>query len=82
MFKLKLNTPQSLSNENKDMYYIYFNTYFIANGRIKLKSSFQDLVLQLNKNEPTETFPKKYLADAEEFLNKAESCRKLELIHA
>lgn len=29
MFKLKLNTPQSLSNENKDMYYIYFNTYFI-----------------------------------------------------
>jgi len=29
MFKLKLNTPQCLSNENKDMYYIYFNTYFI-----------------------------------------------------
>ncbi len=29
MFKLKLNTPQSLPNENKDMYYIYFNTYFI-----------------------------------------------------
>jgi sulfite reductase (ferredoxin) len=72
--KTKTNTHSSIIKD--------FNTYFIANGRIELKSSFEDLVLQLNKNEPTETFAKKYLADAEEFLNKAESYRKLELIHA
>ena len=72
--KTKTNTHSSIIKD--------FNTYFIANGRIELKSSFEDLVLQLNKNEPTETFAKKYLAEAKEFLNKAESYRKLELIHA
>ena len=72
--KTKTNTHNSIIKD--------FNTYFIANGRITLNSSFEDLVLQLNKNEPNETFAKNYLADAEEFLNKVESYRKLELIHA
>ncbi len=72
--KTKTNTHNSIIKD--------FNTYFIANGRITLNSSFEDLVLQLNKNEPNETFAKSYLADAEEFLNKVESYRKLELIHA
>ena len=72
--KTKTNTHNSIIKD--------FNTYFIANSRITLNSSFEDLVLQLNKNEPNETFAKSYLADAEEFLNKVESYRKLELIHA
>ena len=72
--KTKTNTHNSIIKD--------FNTYFIANGRITLNSSFEDLVLQLNKNEPNETFAKSYLADAKEFLNKVESYRKLELIHA
>lgn len=72
--KTKTNTHNSIIKD--------FNAYFIANGRITLNSSFEDLVLQLNKNEPNESFSKSYLADAEEFLNKVESFRKLELINA
>ncbi len=72
--KTKTNTHNSIIKD--------FNTYFIANGRIALNSSFEDLVLQLNQNEPNETFAKSYLLDAEKFLNKVESYRKLELIHA
>ena len=72
--KTKTNTHNSIIKD--------FNTYFIANGRIALNSSFEDLVLQLNKNEPNETFAKSYLADAVEFLNKVEAYRKLELTHA
>ncbi len=72
--KTKTNTHNSIIKD--------FNTYFIANGRITINSSFEDLVLQLNKNEPNKTFAKKYLADAEEFLNKVEAYRKFELIHA
>lgn len=72
--KTKTNTHNSIIKD--------FNTYFIANGRIALNSSFEDLVLQLNQNEPNETFAKSYLLDAEDFLNKVESYRKLELIHA
>jgi len=72
--KTKTNTHNSIIKD--------FNAYFIANGRITLNSSFEDLVLQLNKNEPNETFSKSYLADAEEFLNKVESFRKRELINA
>lgn len=70
----KTNTHNSIIKD--------FNTYFIENGRIPVNSSFEDLVLQLNQNEPNETFAKSYLLDAEEFLNKVESYRKLELIHA
>jgi uncharacterized protein (UPF0332 family) len=72
--KTKTNTHNSIIKD--------FNTYFIANGRIALNSSFEDLVLQLNQNEPNETFAKSYLLDAEKFLNKVESYRKFELIHA
>ncbi|WP_297703230.1 nitrite/sulfite reductase [uncultured Eudoraea sp.] len=72
--KTKTNTHNSIIKD--------FNAYFIANGRITLNSSFEDLVLQLNKNEPNETFSKSYLADAEEFLNKVESFRKRELTNA
>ncbi len=66
--KTKTNTHNSIIKD--------FNAYFIANGRITLNSSFEDLVLQLNKNEPNETFSKSYLADAEEFLNKGRILQK------
>lgn len=72
--KTKTNTHNSIIKD--------FDTYFVANSRIVLKRSFEDLVLQLNKNEPEETFAKNYLANAEEFLEKVEAYRKQDLIHA
>jgi len=72
--KTKTNTHTSIIKD--------FNIHFIENGRIALNSSFEDLVLQLNKNEPSEAFAISYLTDAENFLNKVESYRKLELTHA
>ncbi len=72
--KTKTNTHNSIIKD--------FDTYFVANDRIALNCSFEDLVLQLNKNEPDGTFAKNYLASAEEFLEKVEAYRKNELIHA
>ncbi|MGB5481053.1 MAG: nitrite/sulfite reductase [Eudoraea sp.] len=72
--KTKTNTHTSIIKD--------FNIHFIENGRIVLNSSFEDLVLQLNKNEPSEAFAISYLTDAENFLNKVESYRKRELTHA
>ena len=72
--KTKTNTHTSIIKD--------FNMHFIENGRIALNSSFEDLVLQLNKNEPSEAFAISYLTDAENFLNKVESYRKLELTNA
>ncbi|MGB5430248.1 nitrite reductase [Eudoraea sp.] len=72
--KTKTNTHSSIIED--------FNTYFIENGKIELNSTFGDLVLQLNKNEPSKGFAKRYLADAEIFLKKVESYRELELINA
>ncbi|MGB5607651.1 nitrite reductase [Eudoraea sp.] len=71
--KTKTNTHNSIIKD--------FNIHFIENDRIALNSSFEDLVLQLNKNEPSEAFAKSYLTDAKDFLNKVESYRKLELTH-
>ena len=59
-----------------------FDSLFIENKKIILETSFSELVLQLNKFEPNASFAQKYLAEAEDFLKKAESFRKLELEHA
>ncbi|MGB5553612.1 MAG: nitrite reductase [Flavobacteriaceae bacterium] len=56
-----------------------FDEKFISTGRIVLAGGFEDLVLQLNKNEPTESFANQYLEDAKGFLQKVEVFRKLEL---
>ncbi|MGB5268993.1 MAG: nitrite/sulfite reductase [Eudoraea sp.] len=71
--KTKTNTHNSIIKD--------FNIHFIENDRIALNSSFEDLVLQINQNEPSEAFAKSYLTDAKDFLNKVESYRKLELTH-
>ena len=58
-----------------------FDEIFIGSGKITLSETFEDFVLQLNKNEPTEEFAKSYLNDATDFLEKVETHRKLELKH-
>ncbi len=45
-----------------------FDTHFIDKGEIKIEGSFNDLVLQINKNEPSESFATAYLKQAADFL--------------
>jgi sulfite reductase (ferredoxin) len=59
-----------------------FQEQFVASGKIDLGASFEVMVLQLNQNAPTEAFATSYIKDARNFLEKAESYRKRELIEA
>jgi sulfite reductase (ferredoxin) len=45
-----------------------FDNHYINTGEICLNSSFNDLVLEINKNEPSESFAAIYLAAATDFL--------------
>ena len=53
-----------------------FDTHLIGAGLIKLESSFKDLVLQINKNEPSKEFSVNYFSQAQTFLNQIKSYRK------
>jgi sulfite reductase (ferredoxin) len=46
-----------------------FDLNYVSTGLVSLPVSFNDLVLQINQNEPSETFATTYLQSAEEFLN-------------
>ena len=72
--KTKTNTHASIIKD--------FDEIFIASNRIGLDQSFSELVLQLNKNEPTEKFALTYLEDAKSFLESVASFRKQELVNA
>ncbi len=56
-----------------------FDEKFVTSGRINLGKGFEELVLQLNQNEPSESFAKSYLEDARRFLEAVEKFRELEL---
>jgi len=45
-----------------------FDNHYVATGEIPLDGSFTDMVLQINQNEPSETFAKAYLQQASDFL--------------
>ena len=72
--KAKVNTHASIIKD--------FDEKFVASGRIDLGQGFEELALQLNKNEPTEAFAKSYLEDAKAFLKAVEKFRKQELAEA
>ncbi|SIS93334.1 sulfite reductase (ferredoxin) [Zobellia uliginosa] len=69
--KAKVNTHATIIKD--------FDQKFVASGRIDFGRGFEELVLQLNKNEPTEAFAKSYLEDAKAFLKAVETFRKQEL---
>ena len=71
--KTKVNTHTSIIKD--------FDEKFVATDRFKIEGGFEKLVLQLNKNEPTEAFAKSYLEDSKAYLNQVEKFRKLELIN-
>lgn len=53
-----------------------FDAAYIATGEVTLSGSFSDLVLQINKNEPTEEFATAYLVSASEFYTNMKARRE------
>ncbi|MBC7616847.1 MAG: HEPN domain-containing protein [Pedobacter sp.] len=52
-----------------------FETQFVESGEIYLTSSFHDIVLQINKNEPSLAFAAHYLTAAKQFLRQINEIR-------
>jgi sulfite reductase (ferredoxin) len=46
-----------------------FDNHYVQSGEFDLATSFSDLVLQINKNEPSAEFANRYFSEAEQFLN-------------
>ncbi|SEM13803.1 sulfite reductase (ferredoxin) [Maribacter orientalis] len=67
----KVNTHVSIIKD--------FDEKFVANGRIDVAGGFENMVLQLNKNEPTKAFAESYLSDARLFLETVAKFRQQEL---
>lgn len=53
-----------------------FDAQYVDAGEFNLTGSFNDLVLQINKNEPSEEFATAYLAQATQFLNDSKAKRE------
>jgi sulfite reductase (ferredoxin) len=56
-----------------------FDKNYVETGEFVLNGSFNDLVLQINKNEPTEAFATSYLADVEAFYSSVKEKREGQL---
>ncbi|MEA1787295.1 HEPN domain-containing protein [Arenibacter sp. GZD96] len=59
-----------------------FDATFVASGKIRLQTSFESLVYQLNKNKPTAHFAYQYLEAAKAFLDTVGEYRTKELVEA
>ncbi|WP_165733133.1 HEPN domain-containing protein [Polaribacter sp. 20A6] len=66
----KTNTHASIVSQ--------FDEFFISSEKIDLGGSFADLIYQINKFAPTEEFAKKYISDANTFLQKVRAFRNAE----
>jgi len=70
---IKCNTHKGIIDD--------FETNYIENGKFPLSAhkTFQDLVMQIQQNEPTETFATTYLAQANVFFKKVVALREEQL---
>jgi sulfite reductase (ferredoxin) len=59
-----------------------FDTVFVETNKIALHSSFKDLVYQINQNEPSEEFAKKYIQEGIAFFKNIESYRNNSLLNS
>jgi sulfite reductase (ferredoxin) len=59
-----------------------FDTVFVETNKITLESTFKDLVYQINQNEPSEAFAKKYIEEAIAFFQNIEAYRANDLSNA
>ena len=53
-----------------------FDKHFVETGKWPIEGGFKELVLQINKNEPTEAFAKAYYQQAAEFYSHAQELRQ------
>ena len=58
-----------------------FDTVFTATNKIELRSTFKELVYQINQNEPSESFAKSYIQDATAFFEAIELYRAKDLVN-
>ena len=65
------NTQASIINQ--------FDEVFVSTNLISLGSTFAELIYQINKNEPTESFAKNYINTANAFLTTVKEFRKNDL---
>lgn len=56
-----------------------FDELFVETGKIDLATTFKEFAYQLNQHEPSEDFARKYLEDAQLFLNRADAFRTKEV---
>lgn len=70
--KKKTNTHASIINQ--------FDEVFIATGKIKLETSFSDLVYKINQNEPSEAFATSYIKESEAFYKQVSAYRKEDIL--
>ncbi|MFV8280125.1 HEPN domain-containing protein [Christiangramia marina] len=56
-----------------------FDELFVETGRIDLATTFKEFAYQLNQHEPSEDFARKYLEDAQLFLNRVDAYRTKEV---
>lgn len=56
-----------------------FQEYFVATNKIDLNGSFEDLVYQIKKENPTKAFAENYLSEAKSFYKKIDAFRKKEV---
>lgn len=54
-----------------------FDAQYVASGEFVFEPSFQEIALQINKNEPSQTFAESYLAVAQQFLTQIKSKREV-----
>nr|WP_299384993.1 HEPN domain-containing protein [Allomuricauda sp.] len=71
--KVKVNTHAGIIRD--------FDKLYVETGKVAFSGSFENLALQLNKNEPSEAFATRFLEDAKQVLQQLEAYRKLELEH-
>lgn len=54
-----------------------FDTQFVASGEFSFEPSFQEVALQINKNEPNQAFAEAYFAVAQQFLIQIKAKREV-----
>lgn len=71
--EIDINTHHGVIND--------FNKQLVESGDIKLETTFKELILQINQNEPTKHFAEAYYLQGKEFLEKVKTIRKTQIIN-
>ncbi|KQC01700.1 HEPN domain-containing protein [Pedobacter sp. Hv1] len=56
-----------------------FDNHFVTTGEFNFGTTFSELVLQINKNEPSTLFAVQYFGEATQFLNQIKAFRAVEI---